>query len=560
MLACPQTPMCTVTNAGLRKQADEGMAVMNMSTQDEALPEEGAQAIRLLPDDAVTHAIPGQYDAVGEAPGDLAGLPLHADTVHVPAEWWQRMFQAFLSLERDTKKNWGVPSKSQWECFVSLTNRCAQHPGVAPGKLRTFGDEVLPRTTFTKWKKNYRIDEDGQVRDQEGKLWVHEEQVRAELLTCYDEGARTKQVLWTRIKARVCNITEEMVNAFLCPIVLHYQLRGQDPGARMPAFWDRPALESMTEFNFSQADLNTSMARKLAKALVANESKLPNLANLSLAENKICFNGQAAVFDKFVSTKQTSFLFNVSGNEGDLAEHIGRVVIQAKLQNPGLKFIHGKGSEDGKFAESAEGWVQVARESQGSENGVPVLIQGRSLLFKCTVDRKDVSPVRRQPVEPEGMTAGSPAAAGSSPTESERPHKKLKVETDTEPWRRDSEASTSTVLLSCDFRRGTDGVLRLFVRDETIGDLTVDNARRMVERKLQEHKTSGERVTVKLADNASLIDVEIHEERESRDADENTSEVRSVSLEMRMQKEAAREDDQAMTSLPETPPTAKVSS
>ena len=82
----------------------------------------------------------------------------------------------------------------------------------------------------------------------------------------------------------------------------------------------------------------------------------------------------------------------------------------------------------------------------------------------------------------------------------------------------------------------------------------------MVERKLQEHKTSGERVTVKLADNASLIDVEIHEERESRDADENTSEVRSVSLEMRMQKEAAREDDQAMTSPPETPPTAKVSS
>ena len=48
MLTCPQTPICTGTNAGLRKQADEGMAVMNMSTQDEALPEEGAQAIEAM--------------------------------------------------------------------------------------------------------------------------------------------------------------------------------------------------------------------------------------------------------------------------------------------------------------------------------------------------------------------------------------------------------------------------------------------------------------------------------------------------------------------------------
>ena len=40
------------------------MAVMSMSTQDEALPEEGAQAIQLLPDDAVTHAIPGQQGFV----------------------------------------------------------------------------------------------------------------------------------------------------------------------------------------------------------------------------------------------------------------------------------------------------------------------------------------------------------------------------------------------------------------------------------------------------------------------------------------------------------------
>ena len=81
MLTCPQTPICTVTNAGLRKQADEGMAVMNMSTQDEALPEEGAQAIQLLPDDAVTHAIPGQYEAVGTAAGvDIAGRgDRHAD-------------------------------------------------------------------------------------------------------------------------------------------------------------------------------------------------------------------------------------------------------------------------------------------------------------------------------------------------------------------------------------------------------------------------------------------------------------------------------------------------
>ena len=57
------------------------MAVMNMSTQDEALPEEGAQAIRLLPDDAVTHAIPGQYEAVGTAAGvDIAGRgDRHAD-------------------------------------------------------------------------------------------------------------------------------------------------------------------------------------------------------------------------------------------------------------------------------------------------------------------------------------------------------------------------------------------------------------------------------------------------------------------------------------------------
>ena len=197
------------------------------------------------------------------------------------------------------------------------------------------------------------------------------------------------------------NVTQQTAALFLRALYMSRKIAGGDgPPNERYSFWSchqNPAysnlLKRFRELNLSGAGLDTSDADKLNMLLTENGDVLPNLALLSVSDNRIRHQGLEALLDDFVVPRK-HFSYDCSGNEGLQVGQKG-VLHLSNLQYSEVKINTGEGD--------VEALVQVA-----GHDGQPLTgPDGRALLFKCK-QLASAEQLQDEPGKTEHKVPGSP--------------------------------------------------------------------------------------------------------------------------------------------------------
>jgi len=290
--------------------------------------------------------------------------------------------------------------------------------------------------------------------------------------------------VWADVEKQYVNITKEVVMDFLGAVYLSYQLDRRTPPATTPSFWKRPLLTSLRELNLSNAALDTGAAERLAGDLQANSVSLKNLKRLSVKNNCIRVNGLLALWDLFVSTRQSRFAHDWSGNFLDPGgREAGLLSAQSTLQNPQLIL----NDEEEVSGGSREGWVQVN------------LRLGLSFLFRCTevacLPAGGPSQTTR-----DGNDCGEPRQTEQPPRKARRLHAEGGVALGETPLTQggggvpavDQQRPVSQALseLEVILERSREGILKLGLDDGNVGEGDAEHVGQMVLRRLQKAQST----------------------------------------------------------------------